>query len=303
MSDSLVDAAFTRIREWEHLTLADTVNCGIAAAFVTPPSYLLDAVRTAEAAQRSRLLRALREPSDSPSTVLATRFTNWLLRNNQFGRVDPDIERRIVDTYDRGFTRALHVAPHTTARDLAELLDDHAHSLQGFIAEIIGPHARDVVCAEYRPTTQLAVLGLATDTLRNPVFDIGCGEYAALVQYLRSAGFDAHGIDRRTEAHMRADWLDYDPGVSRWGTIVAHQSFTLHFLHHHHRAGGADTAQLYARAFMRYLFSLTVGGTFAYAPSIPFFEGVLPAEQWLVDPTVRMLDGVTVTATRITRRY
>lgn len=303
MSASLVEAAVKRIREWEHLTLADTSSTAVAAEFVVPPSYLLDAVRTVEAPQRARLLHALRDRSLSPSTLLAARFVSWLTRNNQFLLVEPTMQGRIRDTYDHGFTRALRLAEHATPRDLTDLLEDHAHSLREFIIELAGPQARDVVCAEYRPTTQLRVLGLAMASLRNPIFDIGCGERAPLVHHLRSAGYSAHGIDCRAEADMRADWLSFDPGAGRWGTIVAHQSFTLHFLHHHHRAGGADVAEVYARAFMRYLLALAVGGTFAYAPSLPFFENLLPADRWHVAPTLRIVDGVTIAATHITRKW
>ncbi|HEY6878180.1 MAG TPA: hypothetical protein VI299_09175, partial [Polyangiales bacterium] len=61
--------------------------------------------------------------------------------------------------------------------------------------------------------------------------------------------------------------------LGRYGTIVSHQAFSLHFLHHHHAAG--DTAFDYARTFMAILRALVPGGVFAYAPGLPFIESVL----------------------------
>lgn len=303
MSTTVVDAALRRAAEWERLALSEVGNREAVAAFAIPPKYLLEAVRSVDEAESARLLRQVRERADSPSALLTDQFVRWLLRRNQFLLLDPRTLRRIQDTYDRGFLRALRLNEHATHRNLSGLLEDHGNALRSLVTDITGGAPRDVVSAEYSPATQLAVLGLTMASVRGPVLDVGSGEHALLVHHLRSAGLEAHGIDRLADGAMQADWLTFDPGRNRWATITAHHSFTLHFRHHHHRADAGDTAAAYAEAFMRYLFALEIGGTFACAPGVPFFEALLPPDRWLARPTARTFNGVTTTSTQITRRY
>ena len=303
MSTPVVQAALRRAEEWERLPLSEMGDGEAVAAFAVPPEYLLEAVRSVDEAESARLRREMRERSDSPSALLTDRFVRWLLRRNQFLPLDPRTRRRIQDAYDRGFLRALRLGEHATRRNLSGVLEDHGNALRSLVTDITGGAPRDVVSAEYSPATQLAVLGLTMASVRGPVLDLGSGEHALLVHHLRSAGLEAHGIDRLADGAMRADWLTFDPGRNRWATITAHHSFTLHFHHHHHRVDAGDTAAAYAEAFMRYLFALEIGGTFAYAPALPFFEALLPPDRWRVRPTAQTFDGVTTTSTRITRRY
>jgi hypothetical protein len=303
MSTPVVEAALRRAREWERLALSEIGDGKAVAAFAIPPRYLLEAVRSADQTERARLWRQVRERADSPSALLTERFVRWLLRRNQFLLLDPGTRRRIEDIYDRGFLRALQFNEHATRRDLSSLLEEHGNALRSLVTDITGGAPRDVVSAEYSPATQLAVLGLTMASVRGPVLDIGSGEHGQLVRHLRAAGLEAHGIDHLADGAMQADWLTFDPGRNRWATITAHHSFTLHFRHHHHRADAGDTAAAYAEAFMRYLRALEIGGTFAYAPAVPFFEALLPPERWLTRPTARTFDRVTTTSTQITRRY
>lgn len=303
MSAPLVDAASRRMSDWEHLALSDTADDRMAAAFGVPPAYLLRAVHSTDDAQRAHLRALLRDPMRSPSAMLSHRFTRWLLRRNQFLPIDARTLRRIRDTYDLGFARVLRLREHPSSQEVGMILEHHGRSLRSVVTEITGGRPRDAVSAEYRPQTQLSVLGLTVESLRGPVLDIGSGEHALLVRFLRSSGFETHGIDRLGHGEMQADWLSYEPGRRRWATIIAHHSFTLHFWHHHRRAGATDTVRAYAEAFMRYLFALEEGGTFAYAPGLPFIERALPPDRWLVRPIARRLDGVRTSASHITRRY
>jgi len=126
------------------------------------------------------------------------------------------------------------------------------------------------------------VLGLGTASISKPVIDIGCGAHATLVRALSLLGIDAHGIDRvvTSELASQADWLSYPYGRARFGTVLSHLGFTLHFLHHHMAAG--ETAYEYARAYMAILGSLTVGGRFVYTPGLPFLETLLDASMYRV---------------------
>lgn len=302
MGTSVIHAALRRAQEQETISLSDLADPVAIATFAVPPAYLVKAIRSTDDTERARV-RQLLQHSGSPSSLLANRFVRWLLHKNQFLPVDLGVHRRARDIYDRGFFEAIQLAERATAQDVMALLDDHGGALRSLIADVAGAYPRDVVSAEYTPTTQLTVLGLSLDLIRGPVLDIGSGEHAQLVQHMRSAGLHARGIDRLGRGEMRGDWLTFDPGHERWATITAHHSFTLHFHHHHYNPRSADASVAYAEAFMRYLFALEVGGTFAYAPALPFFERILPADRWSVRPRSTILDGVSTTATQIIRRY
>lgn len=302
MSTAVIRAALRRAQERDTISLSELTDPVAVATFAVPPGYLVKAIRSTDHTQWARLRQLLEHPG-SPSSLLADRFVRWLLRKNQFLPVDLGAHRRARDIYDRGFFETIQLAKKATAQDVMALLHDHGAALRSLVADVSGADPREVVCAEYSPTTQLTVLGLSLDLISGPVLDVGSGEHAQLVHHLRSAGLRAHGIDRLGRGEMRGDWLTFDPGHERWATITAHHSFTLHFHHHHYNARSTDASVAYAEAFMRYLFALEVGGMFAYAPSLPFFERILPADRWLVRPRSRILDGVSTTATQVIRRY
>ncbi|RJP28385.1 MAG: hypothetical protein C4536_12410 [Actinobacteria bacterium] len=126
---------------------------------------------------------------------------------------------------------------------------------------------------EYSPHRQLSVLGLEPDELAEPVLDLGCGMHEHLVRHLRNKGIEAYGIDRtagRAPYLLEADWMDVSLGDGGWGTIIAHMSFSNHFIHQHLRREGSYID--YARKYMEILGALRVGGTFVYAPGLPFIE-------------------------------
>jgi len=142
----------------------------------------------------------------------------------------------------------------------------------------------EAVCAEYSPELQLRLLGLDPQRVESPVLDLGCGASASLVHYLRARGLPGVvGVDREAPAGtglIRASWFDVPLPPGTWGTVIAHQSFSLHFVHAHLRS--ADRAERHARRTMEILGSLRVGGRFAYAPGLPFLERLLPAERFRV---------------------
>lgn len=161
-----------------------------------------------------------------------------------------------------------------------------------------GVREAPVVSATYDPATQLAVLALDPATLLEPILDLGCGPDARLVRHLRALGKDARGVDRVAtpgEGVARGDWLDWPVAPASLGTVVSHLGFSLHFLHHHLRPGG-DPAR-YARRYMELLRALRPGGTFAYAPGLPFVEAHLPAGAWRVERSeVQVPAGLTAGA-------
>jgi hypothetical protein len=144
--------------------------------------------------------------------------------------------------------------------------------------EMINP----VACSEYSSGLQIEILHIDIDNLLQPVLDIGCGKEGNLVNHLRFNGIEAYGIDRFSENNaffINSDWSEYDYGVNKWGTIVSNLGFSNHFKHHHSRAAGGNFLD-YARKYMEILNSLKSGGSFHYAPDLPFIEMYLDKKKF-----------------------
>lgn len=140
-----------------------------------------------------------------------------------------------------------------------------------------------VACSEYSAEIQIEMLHISISEMKEPVLDIGCGTQGNLVKYLRTAGFEAFGIDRFASPDTflaNADWLTYDYGVKKWGTMISNLGFSNHFHHHHLRHDG-DFA-LYAKKYMEILHALKTGGSFHYAPGLPFIEKFLDKNQFQI---------------------
>jgi hypothetical protein len=136
-------------------------------------------------------------------------------------------------------------------------------------SEILDP----VACAEYSSEIQIKILQLNIEQIKEPVLDIGCGKKANLVIYLRQNGIEAYGFDRFVSENsflINSDWFEYEYDKMKWGTIVSNLGFSNHFIHHHLRNDGSFIG--YAKQYMIILESLKVGGSFHYAPDLPFVE-------------------------------
>lgn len=232
-----------------------------------------------------------------PAGHLAARLAAALLERNQFLPIGAREEARLAAMVARGLGALADALadPGAGADALAVALAPAAEAfladLAGFLAALGAGEAdaravplREVVSAQYTPELQLRVLGLDPAALAAPVLDLGCGAEARLVRWLVARGVDARGVDRAAEPSdrvERGDWLSVPLAPASLGTIVSHLGFSLHFLHHHLRPGGE--ALRYARRYMDVLRALRPGGTFAYAPGLPFVEAHLPAAVWRVE--------------------
>ena len=231
--------------------------------------------------ERAHLLPRLRQWSlatDDVAVVLTARRVRWLQRCNQFLEVTPELRDLIARRYREGCAEveaALSSAsnPRELQRSLAAVFRHHHDTLASLLSCTFGARLRDTPCAQYSPALQLRVLGLTPGGLLEPILDVGCGEDASLPRALATEGLEAYGFDRHGPLGSRGDWLGYEYGVKRWGCVISHLGFSLHFLHEHLR--GSDAATRYAQTYMRILASLKPGGEFAYAPSLPFFERLL----------------------------
>jgi hypothetical protein len=193
---------------------------------------------------------------------------------NQFVASEPALAAGVRKAL-RALWEALGAAGAGASR--AEALAAARVELAAIVGAALGPEPREIVSAEYSAELQLAVLGLDAGTLAEPILDVGCGENATLVRHLLAANKDARGVDWNAPEDVadRGNWLELDYGIARWGTILSHLGFSLHFMHQEMRR--SDLAFEYARAYMRIVKALAPGGTFAYVPGLPFIEGLLPA--------------------------
>ncbi len=140
-----------------------------------------------------------------------------------------------------------------------------------------------VACSEYSEQLQISLLQIDMNTLVAPVLDIGCGKKGALVNYLNERGFETYGLDRFSllaKNTINTDWLEYDYGIERWGTIISNLGFSNHFMHQNLRDDGNYLD--YATKYMEILRSLKTGGKFHYAPDLPFIEKYLDPLQYQV---------------------
>ncbi len=130
-----------------------------------------------------------------------------------------------------------------------------------------------VVCHEYCAELQLEILQININKIVSPVLDIGCGNQGNLVKYLRANEIEAFGCDRFAEESpflSCQDWFEFEYGKNKWGTITSNLGFSNHFNHHHLRSDGQFIE--YAKTYMNILNSLKIGGSFHYAPDLPFIE-------------------------------
>ena len=168
----------------------------------------------------------------------------------------PEISRWLATLYPQEFRKRLRFAP------------------------IVG----HVVYEEYSAQLQIDLLQIDVVHLKQPVLDIGCGSQANLVRYLRSRGTEAFGFDRRLEIResclQEMDWFEYPFEDASWGTIISNMAFTNHlnyaYLH------DASQFEQYSVKMKDILESLSVGGRFYYAPSLPIVENGFSTERYKV---------------------
>ena len=180
-------------------------------------------------------------------------------------------------------------------RDSIEIIEKkHYSNLRRWLQKT-NPHAaqiysnsstdiKPICCSEYSADLQIRILKIDPDRLQEPVLDIGCGKDGNLVQHLCKLGIDTIGIDRFSFSDnnlFNADWLEYNYGIEKWGTIISNLGFSNHFSHHHLRKDGNYIE--YAKKYMEILKSLKPGGKFHYAPDLPFIETYLDNRQFHVE--------------------
>ncbi len=225
--------------------------------------------------------------------VMSDGMAAWMTREHQFVELAQHDRDRLNAHYrclvDDLATR---LAQNDPCGAIEKLLEDHHVRLQSWLTAVledagaldVASSGAEIVCSEYSPVMQLRVLGLSNARLTEPVLDLGCGEAGLLVRHLRSAGqVRVEGIDQNASSAnglTRCSWFDVLLPASSIGTIIAHQSFTLHLLRSH--IANAERAADFAHRYMDILHALKPGGCFAYAPNLPFIERLLDTDRFSV---------------------
>lgn len=262
------------------------VNQGKNLFYLQPGDTLHIAEETVRAIER------IGKMTDDQKNVLIDYATDNALR--EFCRINQYLS---FDTVARQSLRKIYISLFATImgkQKPTEIISrDHFKKLKSWLQKT-NPHAESVYtfdneqlqavpCSEYSIELQLDILHLQPNKVEEPLLDIGCGPQGPMVAYLRSAGLEAYGIDRFAGVQpylVSADWLEYDYGISQWGTIISNIGFSNHFIHHNEREGGDFL--LYAKKYMEIVQSLKPGGSFHYAPHLPFIEEYLDKETYTV---------------------
>lgn len=198
----------------------------------------------------------------------------------------------------------------TGVNSIDEISKNHFKRLKDWIrecnpfAEKIYSHAdskvRSVACSEYSPDLQVKILQIENTELKEPVLDIGCGKKGNLVNDLCQKGIETYGIDRFSftgNNFFNSDWLEYNYGLKKWGTIISNLGFSNHFKHHNLRVDGNYIE--YGKKYMEILRSLKIGGEFYYTPDLPFIEQHLDSNQFRIYKNE--IDKCDFKVTKITR--
>ena len=230
---------------------------------------------------------------------MADAMNRRLVELSQYVNISQKQDLELIRIYEALVDRVLAVLREDVAwaehyRALQRVILEHFRALSGFMSRLDdrdaflqtdgGRRLRKLPCFVYTVPFQLEILGIAPAELREPILDLGCGEDGLLVAFLAERGLDAYGLDRHAKKSARlikADWLSFQLEPEYWGTIISQMAFSNHFIHHLARKNGRP--QVYARRFMAILDSLQPGGSFHYAPGLPFVECFLPKEKYLVE--------------------
>lgn len=219
---------------------------------------------------------------------IVNKVLNEFYRINQYYSFDEEAKQELksiyIDLYNQ--IKQKNYSKETLASNHNKRLKRWLQKSNPFSQKIYSPlqkNATSTPCFEYSPSLQLKILKLDVTQLLEPVLDIGCGQNGYLVNYLRKHNIETYGIDRyNSDCNFikNSDWLIYDFGVEKWGTIISNLGFSNHFSHHHLREDGKYID--YAKKYMSILNSLKANGKFHYAPALPFIEEYLDRNKFSI---------------------
>ena len=239
------------------------------------------------------------------SGTLYNYFVNECVMNNQYLTLSKDdysnIQTIYVELIKKLCCEAIEQVNRNSIRDIVK---KHRANL---IKLLLSKQDRtDVIipCAEYSKGFQKKILRINKNSLMQPIMDIGCGQKASLVKDLRESGLRAYGIDQYISNEpfiVCENWLDYNFDGSKWGTVIAHMSFTNHF--RRCITYGDKNVSRYREKYFEILRSLSKNGSFIYCPSLPEVENEIDKRKYDVvhykNNENELMDTVYINAARI----
>lgn len=154
--------------------------------------------------------------------------------------------------------------------------------------------------SEYSAGFQIELLDLDMDKLEDPILVVGSGATGNLVFFLNAQGHRACGIDpsaEDTDVTRASDFLHVDYGKDYWGGILSPLAFIKEMSAAMAAQDGSDLE--WVKCYKSILTALKKGGSFIYAPSLPYIEDILPKEQFeITRSTIRE----NLSRTKITRK-
>jgi len=226
-----------------------------------------------------------------------------LYQVNQFIRIPPSGRHELEALYRQTWEEV-------GTEPIREVIGRHFFRLSRWIGGYYPPDFRRilesrprigrVVNREYTPELQISVLGFRPEDLAEPILDLGCGSRGLLVRHLREQGKQVLGVDRTVENGspdlLQGDWLAYPLEPESWGTVISHLGFSNHLIHVlHHRK---EELLVYLERYRDILNSLVPGGSFYYAPGLPWIEEHLDPREYEVREFFPEGGGEAVRVTR-----
>lgn len=231
-------------------------------------------------------------------------------RVNQYFSFNSESVKKLKAIYSRLNQRIRGLSTNAGQSELDAISREHYSHLCDWLVETNAfagkmysgdqEYAVPVACSEYPSDLQMNILNINLKDLIEPVLDIGCGRELNLVNYLRDNGMEAYGIDRfdnENPFYTKTDWLEYNFEIEKWGSLISNLGFSNHFIHHNQRVDG--NYREYAQKYMEILSSIKIGGSFYYAPDLPFIEKHLDSSKYLY--TGNLIEGYVYKSSRITR--
>lgn len=212
---------------------------------------------------------------------LSREIINYLIDRNQYIYIDRDFRSKLNQIYNKYLVDLISQVMAEDLVSLEILISRMDREILSFLKtyseiKIIFNREDRLPNFQYRALEQIDILGLNLGELEEPILDLGCGKDYNLVRYLRDNELSAFGIDRYEFSKDYLDnisWLDYEFSSRSWGSIIAHMSFSNHFVRENLKKEGLYIE--YGRKYMEILNSLKIGGKFYYTPSLEFMEKLL----------------------------
>lgn len=313
--DEIIRLLSLRIAGRENNSLKEFHNSRVFESFNDEEVYFIKN-------NRSKIISVLsnNEIKSSVAEYSLRLLKSYTYRKNQFIHFNKEYDEKIKSLYIRlvdeftGFLTHIsgNLMQETDLRDkYAQVISGHHYRLRTLMREYfrdyIGEgksfiHLLDpTVASDYSAQLQLELMKIDPKLLNEPILDIGCGKEKNLIRYLSSLGLEAYGFDRMLDENTLIlksnDWLKADFGVSRWGTIIAHHSFTTNFIYQHYSSRKMATE--YAIKYMQILKSLKTPGEFIYTPGLPFIESQIESlksfeiKKYPVPVTIKEIESIS----------